>query len=372
LYRCKQFRKASSQQRLNLIKQNQLCFNCLGNSHRTSQCKVEWRCKFCRRKHNSLLPCESEPAQKNNRNDCNNECQPQVTRTEQGNSSQSGVTVCHTSKRRPSSQILLATAIVYVRDKCGQLVKCRALLDSASQGHFVTERLVQQLHLRKFKAQIPVQGINKVTKTIHYAASLEIKSRFSNWETKIDCVVLPKITGMIPATFVDSSDWGIPEGLMLADENFNRPNSTDILLGADVFFEVLHCDKKTRPGNYPVLQDTDLGWIVSGKIPLAAPEELPRKSFFIRNNDNLDQQLQRFWETEELPNKTWTAEEMCEEHFKKHTARDDTGRYIVRLPRREDQGRLGESYEQAKRRFHQLERRFQEHPDLHQAYSEFM
>jgi hypothetical protein len=49
-------------------------------------------------------------------------------------------------------------------------VKCRALLDSASQGHFVTERLVQQLHLRKFKVQIPVQGINDVTKTVHYAA----------------------------------------------------------------------------------------------------------------------------------------------------------------------------------------------------------
>ena len=34
---------------------------------------------------------------------------------------------------------------------------------------------------------------------------------------------------MIPATFIDSSDWGIPEGLMLADEN-----SIDILLGTDV------------------------------------------------------------------------------------------------------------------------------------------
>jgi len=167
-------------------------------------------------------------------------------------------------------------------------VKCRALLDSASQGHFVTEHLVQQLNLRKFKAQTPVQGINEGTETIHYAASLEIKSRFSNWETKMDCVVLPKITGMIPATFVDSSDWGILEGLMLADENFNRPNSIDILLGADVFFEVLCHDKMTRPGNYPVLHNTELGWIVSGKMP----EEFPRKSFFIRNNDNLDQQLQ--------------------------------------------------------------------------------
>jgi hypothetical protein len=88
------------------------------------------------------------------------------------------------------------------------------------------------------------------------------------------------------------------------------------LLGADVFFQVLRHDKKTRPGNYLILQDTDLGWIFSGKTSLAAPEEVPMKSFFIGNNDNLGQQLQRFWEIEELPNNTWTAEEiLCEEHF---------------------------------------------------------
>jgi hypothetical protein len=52
-------------------------------------------------------------------------------------------------------------------------------LDSAPQGRFVTERLVQQLQLRKFKAHVSLQGINEVTKTIHYAASLEIISRLA-------------------------------------------------------------------------------------------------------------------------------------------------------------------------------------------------
>jgi hypothetical protein len=61
-------------------------------------------------------------------------------------------------------------------------------------------------------------------------------------------------------------------------------------------FEMFRHDKKTRPGNYPVLQNTDIGWIVSGKIPSAAPEEVPMKTFFICNNDILEQQLQRFWE----------------------------------------------------------------------------
>ena len=105
---------------------------------------------------------------------------------------------------------------------------------------------------------------------------------------------------------------------MLADENFNMPKSIDILLGAEVFYEDLCYDKKMRLGNYPVLQDTELGWSVSSKINFATPEEVPRKCFFFCNSDNFDQQLQRFWEIEELPNKTWRAEEiLCEVHFKK-------------------------------------------------------
>jgi len=68
---------------------------------------------------------------------------------------------------------------------------------------------------------------------------------------------------VIPATFVDCNDWGIPECLMLADEDFN--NSTDILLGADAFFEVLSHDQKTQPRNYPVLQDTELGWLFKAR-----------------------------------------------------------------------------------------------------------
>jgi len=66
-----------------------------------------------------------------------------------------------------------------------------------------------------------------------------------------------------------------------------------------------------------------------------------KEIFFIRNNDNLDQLLQRFWENEKFPNKTRTIEEiLCEWHFEKLTARNETGRYTEKLPRREGQNRL--------------------------------
>jgi hypothetical protein len=94
---------------------------------------------------------------------------------------------------------------------------------------------------------------------------------------------------------------------MLADDNLNSPYSNDILLEADMFSEKFFV--MMRPGNYPVLQDTEPGWIISGMIPSpAAPERAQRQGFFTHNNDSLDQQLQRFWEPEELPNNTWTAE----------------------------------------------------------------
>jgi len=49
---------------------------------------------------------------------------------------------------------------------------------------------------------------------------------------------------MIPTTFVDCNDWIIQRGLMIADENFSSQYSIGILLGTDMFFEVLCHDKK--------------------------------------------------------------------------------------------------------------------------------
>jgi len=55
----------------------------------------------------------------------------------------------------------------------------------------------------------------------------------------------PKLTQMIPATFVDSRNWGISESLVLAYENFKSPNSINILLGDNVLFEVCRHDKRS-------------------------------------------------------------------------------------------------------------------------------
>jgi hypothetical protein len=82
--------------------------------------------------------------------------------------------VCHKFKRKSSAQILFPRAIVFVRDKYGQLVKCWEFLDSTSEDRIIRESLVHLLPPGRFKSHVPIEGIFEVKRTIHYEASLEV------------------------------------------------------------------------------------------------------------------------------------------------------------------------------------------------------
>jgi len=62
----------------------------------------------------------------------------------------------------------------------------------------------------------------------------------------------------------------------------------------------------------------------------------------------VDFKLQRFWEQEEIVAPVRTKEEeVVEIYFVEKTTRDETGRFIVRLPRRSQDLQLGDSYTMA-------------------------
>ena len=65
------------------------------------------------------------------------------------------------------NHILLATAIVEIQNKSGQYIPCRALLDSVSQSHFITERCVQRLRLTRTQTHTSIQGISNVNTATH-------------------------------------------------------------------------------------------------------------------------------------------------------------------------------------------------------------
>jgi len=98
-----------------------------------------------------------------------------------------------------------------------------------------------------------------------------MRSRHTDWHNSLNCAVLSDITGTTPANKLDTSSWKLPTDVQLADETFNLPGDTDLLLGADLFYEMLRSVRRTRPGHF-VLQETVLCWTLSGTTPVIAPQ----------------------------------------------------------------------------------------------------
>jgi len=147
-----------------------------------------------------------------------------------------------------------------------------------------------------------------------------LRSRHTDWHTTLDCAVLLNITGMTPATKLNTTDWKIPTDIKLADEHFYQPGNIDLLIGADLFYEISRSGRRTSPGNYPVLQETVLGWTLAGRTPTTTTSDTAQHTFLIREDSRLERNLNRFWEVEQVEQSTMTAEQKsCEEHFLTHT-----------------------------------------------------
>ncbi|CAG4955152.1 unnamed protein product [Parnassius apollo] len=151
---------------------------------------------------------------------------------------------------------------------------------------------------------------------------------------------------------------------MLADLEFNTPNKIDVLLGADAY----SCIVKSPSGTL-VAQSTTLGWVLSG----AVSRESSTKINVLHAQLSDDELLRRFWEIEEQNSskKILTPEEKkCEELYNK--VRDISGRYVVRLPFREENPfcKGCGSRAIAEKRFKSLEKRLGRDVDLKERYKQ--
>ncbi|KAJ8966933.1 hypothetical protein NQ314_003209 [Rhamnusium bicolor] len=88
---------------------------------------------------------------------------------------------------------------------------------------------------------------------------------------------------------------------------------------------------------------------------------------------DLDELLERFWVQEEIDStpKCWTREEIeCENQFIDTYRRDpNDGRFIIKLPFKNNNVNLGDSSKNAMRRYISLERKFRQDSDYKEIYS---
>lgn len=360
LYKCIKFIKSNVNDRQYFVKKHNLCFNCLSSGHQAKTCTNVHKCKICNYNHHTLLHIDSPSKDKYTADK-----KSEVT---------SSANYCALKAQCVSSKILLATAMVKVDDIHSRPQPCRVLLDAGSQANFITERMAQFLNLKRVANELPITGINNVASKAKFSVTVKIYSNYENYATTLTCFVLPSITSDMPVTTFDTSSLELPINVQLADENFNITGRVDLLIGAELYLHLLKKGQVSMGENYPALQETRLGWILSGKLPLQVTnEQHPVTSLFVQGSISVQQQLQKFWELEEINTTPCTKEERdCERHFTENFQRDTDGRFIVRLPKRSDSSSLGDSLNNAERRFHLLEKRLKRNSNFQCEYSKFM
>ncbi|KAJ8947751.1 hypothetical protein NQ318_018013 [Aromia moschata] len=267
IYRCRDFLKLTAKLRFKEVKRLNLCTNCLRTDHTVSDCK-SGSCRVCAKKHNSLLHFDEVDTTKGNQGQqpSNTVSQTEsVSQTNQLDSNQERSVNTHCSVPR-QSYVLLSTAIVQLEGNKGNKITCRALLDSGSQSNFIVSNLAQRLGTRITKINWPVTGINQSTTNIHSRTEACVKSPLNGYSKNLSFLILDKITQNIPTISFDLSKLDIPSDITLADPDFSKSAPIDVLLGAEIFFDIL-CVGQIKLGlNKPILQKSHVGWIVSGPV----------------------------------------------------------------------------------------------------------
>ncbi|XP_075167883.1 uncharacterized protein LOC142240048 [Haematobia irritans] len=260
-FNCRKFIEMKDTERFRMVKNLKLCLNCLGTNHFASKCPSTNRCQLCNNTHHTLLhkqqssspslpqpstllpPLPSQPT-------------PSITPPES-----TAATSLHLSDI--DSTVILGTAQVELKSSKGRSIIVRALLDSGSQLHFVTEHIAQYLRVPRTKISMEVNGIAHNSIGAFNTCSFAVTSLYSDYSSSITATIIPSITSYQPQNALDIKQWRIPGNVKLADNSFYLPGPIDLLIGAELFYELLLVGQ-IKNGNTPTLQKTRLGWIVVG------------------------------------------------------------------------------------------------------------
>jgi len=164
-----------------------LCKNC-SRQHFGKPCTVR-NCFKCNKTHNSLLHLTYTPN--------SNKIENNQKKNEKGCTELTTSISAHVFSHQTREQVLLATAIVNIRNDrdSGDSQCCRILLDSGSQCNLITENMVQSLRLKKKRIHHSVMGIGNIPQAITSSVIVSVRSRYNQFKLSILCLSTTFVAG---------------------------------------------------------------------------------------------------------------------------------------------------------------------------------
>ncbi|XP_045451572.1 uncharacterized protein LOC123660559 [Melitaea cinxia] len=264
-----------------------------------------------------------------------------------------------------TQEILLATALINVQAVDGSLHTMRALIDQGSQTSIITENGAQRLGLPRKHCKGVILGVGAKENNCKGTMNITLLSCHDSYQLNLDVFIMRHAVNNLPNKSFSKPSWEYIKNIQLADPEFYRSRTIDLLLGADVYSSIIMGGIIKENDNMPIAQQTRLGWILCGSV----------KSY----NCNvimvdLDS-IHKFWSIEDInENEEMSFEDyQCLQKYKETTFRQSDGKYVVRLPLHSDADeKLGLSEPTACAQFYQLERKFDKNKNLTYNYKQFI
>ncbi|KAK9507919.1 hypothetical protein O3M35_007679 [Rhynocoris fuscipes] len=242
LFRCLTFKGMSPLERMDFVKKNHLCFNCLRPGHFPTKCPSKHNCAICRRKHHSFL--HQSPNHTTTNITSTSTSQPNSTPSHPSTSTDTvtdtpspglvGVTAgCKT--------VLLGTAVVNMRDWKGSLCPIRIVIDSGSQFSIITTDCAKRLGLAWSPTKRTISAVGCVqpppAKGTLFCQLSPINQ--DGMEVHTTALVMPSIIPNIPSISLSPEISKFFNSVNLADDVFWESRPIDFLLGSDLFLQIL-------------------------------------------------------------------------------------------------------------------------------------
>ena len=213
-------------------------------------CVSVHRCKKCQKPHHTLLHIEAKEE--------NTAVAPSPPTTS------TTTPIPSYAAMGIKSNLLLMTCRVAVEAPDGSSVEARALLDSASSASFVSERLAQSLRLPRSHQSVRISGVAGLMRnsSTQHIANFKVSSlHYPSRKFTISAVIVPRVTCDLPLHPVPLSlEWDHLAHLRLADPGFGAPGKIDLLLGVEVFVEVMCHGRRIGVIGSSIALETEFGW----------------------------------------------------------------------------------------------------------------
>ncbi|GFW22080.1 uncharacterized protein TNCV_1632121 [Trichonephila clavipes] len=268
------------------------------------------------------------------------------------------------------NKCLLSTALILVKDKYSEWQTFRALLDSGSETCLISNECANKLRLKTERINTLISCLNDASMVVNGCVKVAISNQNKSFERELDMLVVKKITDFIPqkALEINSDFYNFVE---LADSKFNVPGKIDLLLGANIFYELLKPERIKIKDSQLLLVNSVFGYIVTGNLD--SINETKVHCGLIRDED-LNKNLEKFWKLEEIQEPIVKNKErlICEEHYANTHFRTKEGKYVVSMPLKKEPSCLGNSKDIALKRLGSLWNRLVRDKNYLNLYREFL